>query len=74
MKDDERDRPSAKQSYFHKQFQTPDSKFPGPAELNGCLTNRNNKMRLQKLVKDQLRKLQNSIKILCTAKKSEQQA
>ena len=54
IKDDEHDRRAAKHPHIPNVFPKPEDTFPGAAEFNKLMFNSGNKVRLQKLVKEQL--------------------
>ncbi|KAJ8359919.1 hypothetical protein SKAU_G00164440 [Synaphobranchus kaupii] len=54
IKDDEHDRRAAKHPHIPNVFPKPEDRFPGAAEFNELMVNSGNKVRLQKLVKEQL--------------------
>jgi len=56
IKDDEHDRRAAKHLHIPNVFPKPEDMFPGAAEFNKLMVNSGNKVRLQKLVKEQLKK------------------
>ena len=55
IKDDERDRRAAKHPHVPNVYPKPEDKFPGASEFNVFMLNSENKVRLQKLVKDHLK-------------------
>ncbi|MES9880814.1 MAG: hypothetical protein ABW185_08030 [Sedimenticola sp.] len=55
IKDDEHDRRAAKHTHVPNVFPQPKDTFPGAAEFNKLMVNSGNKVRLQKLVKEQLK-------------------
>jgi hypothetical protein len=56
IKDDEHDRRAAKHRKSPNVFPKPEDRFPGAAEFNQLMVNSGNKVRLQKLVKEQLKR------------------
>ena len=56
IKDDEHDRRAAKHPKGPNDFPKPEDRFPGAAEFNQLMVNSGNKVRLQKLVKEQLKR------------------
>ena len=55
IKDDEHDRRAAKHPHIPNVYPKPEDTFPGAAEFNKLMANSGNKVRLQKLVKEQFR-------------------
>ena len=56
IKDDEHDRCAAIHPKGPNVFPKPEDRFPGAAELNQLMVNSGNKVRLQKLVKEQMKR------------------
>ncbi|KAJ4921706.1 hypothetical protein JOQ06_002006 [Pogonophryne albipinna] len=55
IKNDEHDCRAAKHPHIQNVFPKPEDKFPGAAEFNELMVNSGNKVRLQKLLKEQLK-------------------